>query len=118
MNWRIRILIFFFSILYLLLIFNIYNLQIEKRIYYLSKVENQAQASGVFEAPRGNIYFTDRNNNLIQAALNKEYPMIYAVPSEVQGSTDVKQNYAEKLAPIVNLPVEELEKKLTKPNDL
>jgi len=115
-TWRIRILIFFFSILYLLLIFNIYNLQIEKRIYYLTKAETQERASGVFEAPRGNIYFIDRNNNLIPAALNKDYSMIYAVPAEVQG--DVKQSYAEKLAPIVNLPVEELEKILSKPNDL
>jgi cell division protein FtsI/penicillin-binding protein 2 len=116
MTRRIKSLIFIFGILYLLLIFNIYNLQIEKRIYYLSKVETQAQASGVFEAPRGNIYFTDRSNNLIPAALNKDYPMIYAVPAEAQG--DVKQSYAEKLAPIVNLPVEELEKILSKPNDL
>jgi len=115
-TWRIRILIFFFSILYLLLIFNIYNLQIEKRIYYLTKAETQERASGVFETPRGNIYFIDRNNNLIPAALNKDYSMIYAVPAEVQG--DVKQSYAEKLAPIVNLPVEELEKILSKPNDL
>jgi len=115
-TWRIRILIFFFSILYLLLIFNIYNLQIQKGIYYLTRAETQEQASGVFEAPRGNIYFIDRNNNLIPAALNKDYSMIYAVPAEVQG--DVKQSYAEKLAPIVNLPVEELEKILSKPNDL
>ncbi len=104
----------------MLLIFNIYNLQIEKRIYYLSKVETQAQASGVFEASRGNIYFIDRNNNFIPAALNKEYLKIYAVPKEIQENNndyDNIRNYAEKLALILNLSVEELEKKLSKKND-
>jgi len=114
-TWRIRILIFFFSILYLLLIFNIYNLQIEKRIYYLTKAETQERASGVFEAPRGNIYFIDRNNNLIPAALNKDYSMIYAVPKEINNDNDYDY---DKLSQIVNIPVEELKRILSKPNDL
>jgi len=123
MQWRIKSLIFVFGILYFVLIFNIYNLQIQKGIYYLTRAETQEQASGVLEAPRGNIYFVDRNNNLIPAALNKEYPMIYAVPKEIQKNNndydnDNIRNYAEKLAPILNLSVEELEKKLTKKNDL
>lgn len=111
-TWRINSLIFVFGILYFLLIFNIYKLQIEKSIYYLTQAQSQEKASGVFEAVRGNIFFTDRNNNLIPAALNKDYPIIYAVPKEIQ------QNAAEKLAPIVNLSTEELEKIFNKPDDL
>lgn len=117
MNWRIKALISFFGILFFALIFNIYNLQIRKSDYYLTKVESQERASGIFEAPRGNIYFIDRNNNLIPAALNKEYPTIFAVPVEAQKDADLTQNYAEKLAPILNLSVEELEKKLNKKGD-
>ncbi len=118
MQWRIKFLIFFFGVLYLLLIFNIYNLQIEKRIYYLTQAETQERLSGVFEAPRGNIYFIDRSNNLIQAALNKDYPTVYAVPEETRKDPDMRTNYAEKLAPIVNLSVDEVEKRLSKSGDL
>jgi len=118
MQWRIKSLIFIFGILYFVLIFNIYNLQIQKGIYYLTKAETQERASGILEAPRGNIYFTDRNNNLIPAALNKEYQMIYAVPKEIQKQGTSTLAYSEKLAPIVNLSTEELEKLFAKPNDL
>ena len=84
----------------------------------MTKAETQERASGILEAPRGNIYFTDRNNNLIQAALNKEYPMIYAVPKEIQQQGTSTLAYSEKLAPIVNLSTEELEKLFAKSNDL
>jgi stage V sporulation protein D (sporulation-specific penicillin-binding protein) len=114
-DWRIKSLICFFTFLYLVLIFHIYNLQIEKRAYFLTKAQNQERASGTFKAPRGNIYFVDRNNNLIPAALNKEYPMVYAVPKEIYNEN--KYDYSQ-LSQIVNIPVEELKKKLSKPNDL
>ncbi len=115
--WRIKALISVFGILFFVLIFNIYNLQVRKSDYYLIKAESQERASGILEAPRGNIYFTDRNSNLIPAALNKEYPTIFAVPIEVQASGDTMQDYAEKLSPILNLSVEELKKKLSKKAD-
>ncbi len=118
MQWRIKFLIFIFGISYFVLIFNIYNLQVNKSAYYLTKAETQERASGVLEAPRGNIYFTDRSNNLIQAALNKEFPTIYAVPKEIQQQGTSSLTYAEKLSPIVNLSTEELEKLFAKPNDL
>lgn len=118
MQWRIKFLIFIFGISYFILIFNIYNLQIQKSAYYLTKAETQERASGVLEAPRGNIYFTDRSNNLIQAALNKEYPTIYAVPKEIQQQATSSIAYAEELSPIVNLSTEELKKLFAKPNDL
>lgn len=114
MRWRVNSLIFFFGILYLLLIFYIYQLQFEKRSFFIRQAESQQQASGSLEALRGNIYFIDRNNNLIPAALNKEYPIIYAVPKEIE---DVKTT-ALKLSGIVNIDSEELEKILNKPNDL
>ncbi len=75
-------------------------------------------ASGTLEASRGNIYFVDKNDNLILAALNKDYDAIFAVPKEIQQikQADIKI-YSEKLSSIVNMPVEDLEKKLSKKND-
>ena len=84
MKWRIKSLIFAFGALYLFLIFCLYNLQIQKSTYYLSKVEAQEEASGVLQAPRGDIYFTDKNNAFVPAAFDKDFPMIYADPKEVQ----------------------------------
>ena len=107
MRWRITGLAFTFGILYVFLISNIYSLQVEKRSDSLIRAEFLGK-------PRGNIYFIDKNNNLTPAALNKEYPTVYADPEE----TGLKAAlYAEKLSPLINKSVEELEKILSKLND-
>ncbi|MBI3638491.1 penicillin-binding protein 2 [Candidatus Wolfebacteria bacterium] len=117
MKWRIPVIIFIFGIFYSLLILNIYNLQFNKRGYYLRVAASQNSAGGVFNASRGNIYFTDKNGNPIQVALNKDYPIIYAVPSEIQKSAGEPRVYAEKLSPILNIPAGDIEKQLSKKND-
>ncbi len=116
-QWRIKALIFFFSTLFLFLVFNIYNIQIRKGDYYFTKSRAQEEASGNFEAPRGNIYFLDKNGNSTQAALNKEYTRIYAVPTELKGDAALAASYAEKLSPITGVPTADLVKNLTKKND-
>lgn len=117
MRWRIKGLIFFFGVLFFFLIFNVYNVQIKKGAYYLTKAQMQEEASGGFKAPRGNIYFLDKNNNSVQVAMNKDYPVIYAVPIEIQASGDSVLFYAEKLSPITGVSVEELSGKFAKAND-
>ncbi len=113
MKWRITTLIVFFGLLFLLLFFNLYNLQLEKRDYYLTRTEAQQEASGVLGAKRGNIYFTDRNDNFIPAALNKNYPIIYAVPKEIRDAFSVTAVLSE----IIKKSAGELEKLLSKPDD-
>lgn len=118
MKWRIKSLIFVFGALYLFLVYCLYGIQIQKGAYYLSKALAQQQASGVFQAPRGGIFFTDKNNTIIPAALDKDYPMIYAVPKEIQNSGQSIQSIAEEISPIVNIQTDQLQKKFSKPNDL
>ena len=122
MKWRFAAIIFPFGIAYLFLIINLYSIQIDKSDYYLARAAFQLNAANNLESDRGNIYFTDKNNNLIPAVLNKDYDMIFAVPKEITqkaGEMGIKiSDFAEKLAPIVNLPTEELEKKFNKKNDL
>jgi cell division protein FtsI/penicillin-binding protein 2 len=113
MNWRITTLTVFFSLLFGVLFFNLYSLQFEKRDYYLNKIEAQQEASGIFGAKRGNIYFTDKNGNQIQAALNKYFPMVYAVPKEIKNPVLA----ASTLSAVVGKGEMELEKILSKPND-
>jgi cell division protein FtsI/penicillin-binding protein 2 len=98
---------------YSLLIFNIYNLQIQNGDYYRSRVISQSRASGFLRAQRGSIFFTDRNQNQIPAAINKELPSIFAVPKEIR---DVEEAVSA-LQPILGLNEEKLKKFLSKPND-
>lgn len=121
-EWRINLLIAIFGVLYFILFFNLYGVQIKKGDYYLNRSEFQQLAAGILEAERGNIYFVDKNDNLIPAALNKDYAIVYAVPKEIQnnasGSEALIRNRAEKLSAALNLPLEETEKKITKADDL
>ena len=120
MRWRFIFIIFVFGTLYSVLVFHLYNIQIVKNLYYSARAQFLSEA-GVLEKYRGDIYFIDKNNNLIQAALNKDYDMIYAVPSEIQKEAKLNNSdtadWAEKLSPILNVDAVELEKKINKQND-
>src|SRR3989344_2026673 len=102
MRWRFIFIIFVFGTLYSVLVFHLYNIQIVKNLYYSARAQFLSEA-GVLEKYRGDIYFIDKNNNLIQAALNKDYDMIYAVPSEIQKEAKLNNSdtadWAEKLSP-------------------
>ena len=121
MTWRLTILIVFFAFLYSFLIFNIYNLQINKSSIYVSLAENQELAANTHDAIRGNVYFTDRNNNPIPAAMNKEFEIIFAVPTEIQkiaaANGESLSSIAEKLSAILGKPAQELEKQFVKKDD-
>ena len=59
MKWRIKSLVFVFVALYLFLVYCLYGIQIKKSAYY--KEQAQRQASGVFQAPRGGIFFIENH---------------------------------------------------------
>lgn len=108
--WSIRIVII---LLFGGLIANIYRIQISKGDYYTQQAQAQQEASGVLEARRGQIYFTDKFDNAIQVVLNKEYPKIYAVPKEIKDDAQA----AQLLAPIVGKSSEELTKAFSNKKD-
>lgn len=83
MRWRILTMLSAFGLICAFLIFNIYDLQIRKNGYYLT-LKKVRDGSLEASAPRGSIYFTDKNGNFFPATLNKEYPTIFAVPAEIQ----------------------------------
>ncbi|MBI4992153.1 MAG: penicillin-binding protein 2 [Candidatus Harrisonbacteria bacterium] len=113
MRYRLFLVILFFTFLYSSLIFNIYNLQIEKGGYYSARAASQHRLAGFLEPQRGSIYFSDRNNNFVPAAITKEYPVIFAVPKELENP----QWAAESLGNILNLDKEKLLASLGKSND-
>ena len=110
MGLRITTLIFIFTLLYTGLGFNIYNLQISKGDYYNAKASSLYSASGVSIPSRGNIYFRDKDNNLIPAALDKEYPTIFANTKKIVDPTAA----AKSLAEILKMPASSISKLLSK----
>lgn len=113
MKWRIGSLIVFFGGLYFALVFQLYNLQFNKNAFYEAKAESQQMASGILEPNRGNIYITDKNGNRIQAVMNKEFSLIYAVPTEIADPDVVALNISK----ILDLPLPETKAKLSKSKD-
>ncbi len=93
-----------FGISFGLLGLNLYGIQIQKREYYISKVQARSEALAQLQLRRGQIFFTDRYQNRITVALNKDYPVIYAVPKEI---TD-PQKTAEILSSVLDLPIAKL----------
>ncbi len=103
---RFRLLIIAIFAAYATLLFHLYDLQIVKGKQYLARAESQYLASGLINSKRGIIYFTDRDNIPFPAALNKDFPTVYAVPKLIEDAKEA----ANMLSTIVNKPVEELEK--------
>lgn len=110
---RLGLIFLFFAGMYGILIINLYNLQLKKNFYYSAKAAAQNAASEP-ELKRGNIYFSGREGDSVPAAINREFPFIYAVPEEID---DVKEA-AAMLEPAVNIPAPELEKMFSKKGDL
>ena len=113
MAFRITIIFTGFGIAYAALLFNIFNLQLQEGAYYAARAESQHRAGGALQPPRGGVFITDKNGAKIPAAINRDYPLIFAVPKELSDAAEA----AEKLAGIVGKTSVELAAMLAKPND-
>ncbi len=113
-NWRLWIITAIIFGSYSALVFNIYTLQVKKSGYYSARAASQNQLSSTNVEKRGGIYFTDKNGNKIPAAINREYPVIYAVPKEI---SDVDEA-TELLALVLKTDSAKLKNLLKNPKDL
>jgi len=117
MNFRFFLLIGIFGLLYALLGINLYRLQIENSFYYAEKAQARNETALSYLSKRGRIFFTDRNGNLIQVAINRDFSMIYAVPKEIE--IEKMSEISSSLAPIIGWRQEELKNALkNKPQSL
>src|SRR5271170_1707429 len=85
---------------YAFLLFHLYQLQFVQGGYYLARADSETAGSADLNANRGAIYFTDKNGQSLPAAVNQNFPIIYAVPSAVQDPVAS----AQTLSPILNMP--------------
>ncbi len=113
MRWRCWVIRITFVLAFFALIANIYKIQILKGDEYAVKANAQEKSYASARLDRGLIYFTDKNNNSIEAVLNKKYLLVYAVPTEIKDPHSV----ALLLSDIIGKDVSILEKMLSKKGD-
>ncbi len=113
MAYRFALIIAAFVAGYFLLAFHVYQLQITKGDYYYAKAQAEVAAAQGVSGTRGAIYFTDNHGTPLPAAIEKQFPVIYAVPAAI---TDA-QEAANMVAPIVGMPVSTLTRVFGRPND-
>jgi len=89
-----------------------FYLAVIRHDFYVGKVKTfNALIGGA--APRGSIFLTDKDTIPLAVALNKEFPLIYAVPKDIQDSEAI----AKKLAALLELDEAGILEKLSKKND-
>ncbi len=114
MGVRFILLTTLFGLIFGILGFNLYRVQISKGAYYLDKVQARMANVAELELQRGEIFITDRYGNAIPVAINRGYPVIYAVPKEIKDP----RGEADALAPIMGASSTAVYKMLDNPQSL
>lgn len=112
-SWRLWLVTASIFFTYAVLILNVYNLQIKKGSIYAAKAASQSRGVSYLNSTRGTIFFQDKNGNEVPAAFNRQFPVIYAVPKDIEDPAEA----ANALAPILNLSAEQIQAKFSKPKD-
>ncbi len=113
MVYRISLLIGAISVAFFVLAFHVYELQITKGDFYLAKAENQAAVAESTSGNRGTISFTEADGTLLPAAIEKQFPLVYAVPVKIDDAAEA----ANLVAPILGVQAATLEALFSKPGD-
>src|SRR3989344_2174298 len=108
---RILILIIIFVFISTLLWARLFFLSVMRHDYYLARTSNNLADPGI--SGRGSIFLTDKDSLPYAVALNREFPLIYAVPKSIKDP----QVTAKKLAPILELDENFLIEKLSRSDD-
>ncbi len=94
---RFYFLFFVFALFYASLGANLYNLQVNESDYYINKAEAMKQRSEGLQLRRGRIFIQDKSGIHIQIAQNKDYPIIFLAPNEIENPERVSTIVAEGL---------------------
>jgi cell division protein FtsI (penicillin-binding protein 3)/stage V sporulation protein D (sporulation-specific penicillin-binding protein) len=71
---------------------------VAKRSFYFAQAESQYAALDPQASRRGTIYFTEKDGTPTPAAVNKNFPVIYAVPKAIEDVQETANQAAELLA--------------------
>jgi cell division protein FtsI/penicillin-binding protein 2 len=109
MAFRFLALILLFTALFGAVGFRLYQLQVQHGAEYITQVNARSDFSAELELRRGQIFFADRTGTEFPVAQNRDFPVIYAVPSEITDPAAA----AAALAPLIEQDVAALEKALS-----
>lgn len=118
-NWRLYLLFLFIVLAGAILVLRLFYLQIVRHDFYKGLATNQHQIHQILFPKRGEIFIKDRffetdiSSQLFPLAVNKDWPMVYAVPKQIQD----KDRAVELLAPVLDITEEILREKIGKKND-
>ncbi|MDZ7611502.1 MAG: penicillin-binding protein 2 [Candidatus Moranbacteria bacterium] len=114
-RWRINLLSLLIIFLGGVVFFRLYSLQIQAHDSYKEKARDQYMVSRNLEPRRGEIFLAEQEN-LFPAAVNKNMPTAFAIPKIIQDGE--KREVARLVADKLELDLEEVEKKISKKDDL
>ncbi|PJE57761.1 MAG: penicillin-binding protein 2 [Candidatus Portnoybacteria bacterium CG10_big_fil_rev_8_21_14_0_10_38_18] len=118
-NWRFYTFVFFIGLIFLVVIFRLFTLQILKHSFYKTLAANQHQSFQTIYPSRGEIFMKDEHTNsdspflLFPVAINKDFWTVYAVPKEIEN----KEETVEKLSPLLGVEEETLKERIEKTDD-
>ena len=118
-NVRLYLIVFFIILIGSTLIFRLFSLQILRHDFYKGLASKQHQLYQILFPKRGEIfikdrfYDTDSSSQLFPLAINREWPMVYAVPREIED----KEGTTKALASLLEIDEEVLRQKIDKRND-
>ena len=112
--------IYFFAIsIFLLLSYRLYTIQVIQHNNFIEVAEASRKTEQVISPKRGEIYFQDKENNLIAVATNRLCYLLYAVPKEIENHQETSHFLYETFKKyLIDYPsLEEILKKLSKADD-
>ncbi len=110
---RFWLLIIALTASYFFLLFHLSELQLAHGNYYAAKAGAEYVAANFVSTNRGIIYFSDKGDNLLPAVLNKDFPIVYAVPKVIEDPLET----ANVLSLLLGRSVVELKTVFTKAGD-
>lgn len=114
--FRVFTCILVFVLLFVVLSFKLANIQINHNETYLKAAINQQTVKKELKSKRGEIYLKDKEDNLIPAAINKEFFKLYAVPLEIQNTNTITTT-AKTLSSMLDIQESELVYMFSKQDD-
>lgn len=117
--WRFYVLVVFIGVVFAIVIFRLFSLQIVKHSLYKTLAINQHQSFETINPRRGEIFMRDRYTKedsrslLFPVAINKDWWEVYAVPKDIKE----KKETAEKLSPFLEISKDVLEQRINKLDD-
>ncbi|MBI2278986.1 MAG: penicillin-binding protein 2 [Candidatus Brennerbacteria bacterium] len=114
MALRFFLLNFGFALLFVLVGFNLYQLQILHGEEHSARASARAEALQQLSLRRGSIFFTDRNDTAVPIAVNRNESVVYAVPKEIEDAKEA----AGFLAPLLGVSADSLEKTFSEKKNL